>query len=259
MQKAMLFCIMFLFCTWLQAIIGHGTSAPVINDTVDPSLSITTPNGGEEWYIGDTQDITWSATDTNILANSVNIWYSLNGGTDYTSIIENTGNDGIHSWELPFEQSYNAKVRLQVSDSFGNHSQASSAGPFSITGVPPLPPEGVTVDTSNGVDALISWQPVTQDINLNPLTPDGYIVLYNVTPYEDDQFYSVLGSGASTNFTHQEAAASMNKVFYKVVAYKNYRGDMDTVLRAALANPDAKINLAELKAALRLYSVGGEK
>ncbi len=51
----------------------------------------------------------------------------------------------------------------------------------------------------------------------------------------------------------------MNKVFYKVVAYKNYRGDIDNVLRAALANPDAKINLAELKAALRLHKVGGEK
>ena len=42
------------------------------------------------------------------------------------------------------------------------------------------------MDISNGVDAVIGWQPVTQTIYGGPIVPDGYIVLYNETPYEDD-------------------------------------------------------------------------
>jgi hypothetical protein len=115
------------------------------------------------------------------------------------------------------------------------------------------------VNTSNGLDAVITWQPVTQNIYNSPLTPDGYIVLYNESPYEDDQFYYFLGRSYTTTYTHHDVAEFRNQMFYKVLAYKNYRGDVDNVIQAALANPDAKISLAELKAALRSYTVGGDK
>ncbi len=108
MKIAMLIGILCSLTTALLALSGYGTSAPVVNDTVDPSLSILSPNGGEAWYIGDTNDITWTASDTNISSNGVFLWYSLNGGTDYTSIIENTLNDGSHPWALPSVQSYSA-------------------------------------------------------------------------------------------------------------------------------------------------------
>lgn len=45
MKTAMLLCILFMFGSGLMALTGYGTSAPVINDTVDPTLSITAPNG----------------------------------------------------------------------------------------------------------------------------------------------------------------------------------------------------------------------
>lgn len=260
MKTAILIGILFIFGSGLLALSGFGTSLPVINDTVDPTLSIISPNGGEAWYIGDTRDITWSATDTNILSNSVNIWYTLNV-TDSTSIIENTLNDGIHPWALPSVQSYNARVRIKVSDSFGNFAQEASAGPFSITYVPPAEPQGVTVNIVNSVDALITWQAVTHTIPPynTPITPDGYIVLYNETPFEDDQFYYFLGRSYTTTYTHHDVAEFRTQMFYKVLAYKNYRGDVDNLLQSVLANPEAKVSLAELKAALHSYSVGGEK
>ncbi|MDD2297622.1 MAG: formylglycine-generating enzyme family protein [Sphaerochaetaceae bacterium] len=43
MKTAMLFCILFMFGSGLMALTGYGTSAPVINDTVDPILYITAP------------------------------------------------------------------------------------------------------------------------------------------------------------------------------------------------------------------------
>jgi len=259
MKTTMLTCILFIFVTGLLALSGYDTSAPVINDTVDPTLSILTPNGGEAWYIGDTNDITWTASDTNLSPNSIYLWCSLNGGTDYLPLAEGIANDGTESWLIPSPQSYNAKVQIKVSDSFGNFTQKASASPFTITYVPLLAPTGITVDISNGVDAVISWQEVTETIYHTPLTPDGYIVLYNETPYEDDQYYYFLGRSYTTTYTHHDVAEFRTQMFYKVLAYKNYRGDVDNVIQAALANPEAKISLAELKAALHSYNIGGEK
>ncbi len=251
MKTPLLLSIMFMFGSGLLALTGYGTTAPVINDTVDPSLSILAPNGGEAWYIGDTRDITWSATDTNILSNSVNIWYSLDV-SDSTSIIENTLNDGIHPWALPSVQSYNARVRIKVSDSFGNFSKVSSAGPFSITYVPPAEPEGVTVDISNNVDAVITWQAVTQTIPPynTPITPDGYIVLYNETPYEDDQFYYFLAMTTGLSHIHPWVARFRSQMFYKVLAFKDYRGTLANLCAELSRDKDAKHTWGEIVQAL---------
>lgn len=72
MKTALLIGILFLFATGLMALTRYGTSEPVVNDTVDPSLSILSPNGGEAWYIGDTNDITWTIEGTNLTPNATN-------------------------------------------------------------------------------------------------------------------------------------------------------------------------------------------
>ncbi len=196
-------------------------------DTVAPTLDILSPIGGETWYLGDTHDITWTATDTNLNANSVYLWYSLNGGTEYISLTEAIANSGSYSWLLPATQSYNAKVRIRISDIFGNINQKNSSSSFSITYVPPAAPEGVNVNTSSGTNAVITWQPVTQTIPPynSSITPDGYIVLFNETPYEDDRLYYFLGRSFTNSYTHHDVAEFRSQMFYRVVAYKNYRGN----------------------------------
>lgn len=261
MKTAMLLCILFMFGSGLPALTGYGTTAPVINDTVNPSLSILSPNGGETWYIGDTNDIIWTASDTNLSPNSVYLWYSLNGGTNYTSLAEAIANGGSYPWELPSTQSYNAKVRIKVSDSFGNFTQIASASAFTISYVPPQEPTGVSVNTANGIDAVITWQPVTQTIYNTPITPDGYIVLYNESPYEhDEHFYYYLWDVTSgTSFTHGGVMRRRAEMFYRVVAYKDYDGRMAGILSAARANPETKLSLADIKQALVSADMGGEK
>jgi len=259
MKIAMLFCTMFICISGLMALTGYGTTTQVINDTCDPFLSILAPNGGETWYIGDTHDITWAATDNNILSSSINIWYSLNGGTEYTSIIENTSNDGIHPWLLPSVNSYDAKVRIDVSDSFGNSTQIASADHFHITSVPPMPPTGVMVSIVNEEDAIITWQSVTQDIHNIPMNPDGYIVLYNETPYDDDQYFNLLGVTQDLYITHHLVTGFGDRMFYKVISFKDYRNSLANIIRLAIENPELKLSLAEIKAALHNHNVGDEK
>lgn len=261
MKTAMLIGILIIATTGLPALTAHGTSMPVVNDTVDPSLSILSPNGGEAWYIGDSNDISWTASDTNLSPDSIYLWYSLNGGADYLPIAEGIANDGIEPWEMPDTQSYNARVRIQVSDSFGNISQIASASPFSITYVPPQEPGGVAINTSNGIDAVITWQPVTQTIYSTPITPDGYIVLYNESAYEhDEHFYYYLWDVTSdTSFTHGGVMRRRAEMFYRVVAYKDYDGRMAGILAKAKAHPETKLSFAEIKQALVTASMGADK
>jgi len=67
-------------------------------DTVDPTLDLSSPNGGETWYLGDTHDITWTAADTNLNPNSVYLWYSQNWGTDYNNLAEEIAKSCSNSW-----------------------------------------------------------------------------------------------------------------------------------------------------------------
>lgn len=199
-------------------------------DVIAPQLDLISPNGGEAWYIGDTNDILWTATDTNLAPESVYLWYSLNGGTSYVNMAEAITNTGTYPWEMPSLQAYNARVRIQVSDIFGNSKTTSSLGTFSITYAPPAAPEDVIVNTSNNIDAVLSWQPVTSTIFGTPIVPDGYFVLYNETPYEDDQFYYYHGETPGTTYTHHNVVLRRDQMFYKIVAFKDYDGRLGSVL-----------------------------
>jgi hypothetical protein len=219
---------------------GFGATPLFPMDTVDPELTLIAPNGGEAWYIGDTNDILWTASDANLPEFPVDLWYSLNGGVDYTSLAEGISNSGAWPWAIPSVQSNNARVKVKVVDSFGNFSQASSAQPFFITYVPPAAPQNVNVDINNLVDAVISWDPVTQNIYGTPITPDGYIILYNETPYEQDQFYYFLGMSPGTSYTHQYVAMFRSQMFYRVVAYKLYTREAAEALAVLCAKAEAE-------------------
>lgn len=230
MKQAVLMILFLVFFAINYGLTGSGDSDYFIMDTVPPSLTLLSPNGGEAWYIGDTNAIIWTATDTNLDPNSVYLWYSLSGGSQYQNLAEGIYNSGSFPWEMPTVQSYNARVKVQIGDTFGNLSEKHSQGSFTITYVPPAAPEGVVVDTSNGIDAVLSWLPVTSTIYDTPIVPDGYIVLYNETPYEDDQFYYYHGETAGITYTHYNVALRRDQMYYRIVAFKDYDDRMGEVL-----------------------------
>ena len=257
MNKA---CLIMLLCfagAVALALTASYDSAYFTLDLVAPELELIAPNGGEAWYIGDTNDILWSASDTNLDPNSVYLWYSLNGGLDYLPIAEAIPNSGSWPWEIPSVQSYQARVRVRIGDSFGNLSQKSSLGTFTITYVPPAPPDSVTISTVNNRDALITWLPVTQTIYGTPITPDGYVVLYNETPYEDDQFYYFLAEVDGTSYTHQNVAHWRDQMFYRVIAFKDYDGRLEALLKALAKDRTEKRLWSEILADL-YREVGGQ-
>jgi len=96
-----------------------------------PSTTVTSPNGGEIWLTSSVHNITW--TSANIA--SVNLDYTLDGGTSWTSVATGvSASAGSYSWTLPATTSTNAKVR--VTDAASSASDVSDAA-FTITNTLP--------------------------------------------------------------------------------------------------------------------------
>jgi len=248
MRKLLLLIILSAYLASVFALSSSTNTAIFSLDTLDPDITIHSPNGGEEWYIGDTNDILWSITESNLAPNSVFLYYNRGGLID-VPLAEGIENLGTFAWAMPDTLGSNYRVRIAATDTFGNSSLKSSAATFTITYVPPETPEGVSVDISNAVDAVISWDAVTETIYGSPIEPDGYIVLYNESPYEHDEhyYYYLWDVTDGTSFTHSGVARRRDQMYYRVVAYKDIDGRMERILAEAKTNPEKKVSLSEIK------------
>jgi hypothetical protein len=92
------------------------------------SITVLTPNGGENWNGGTIHNITWSSAGT--FAN-VNIDYSINNGSSWSSVAANTANDGAYAWTVPATISPNCLVRIR--DAVDSDPSDSSNRIFSIS------------------------------------------------------------------------------------------------------------------------------
>jgi|GEM_PF-877336 len=77
--------------------------------TVQTGLTLNSPNGGENWTVGSTHNITWTQTG---VAN-VKLEYTTNNGTIWIQIVSSTpGSVGSYSWTIPNTVSTNCRVKI---------------------------------------------------------------------------------------------------------------------------------------------------
>ncbi|MFZ5519550.1 MAG: right-handed parallel beta-helix repeat-containing protein [Candidatus Zhuqueibacterota bacterium] len=91
----------------IDEVVGQG-------GTSTSSITVTNPNGGEQWEADTPQAITW--TGQGIDNYDVKIEYSTDGGANYSFVTYQTnhGTAGSYTWTLPDEPSTNCLVRLSV-------------------------------------------------------------------------------------------------------------------------------------------------
>lgn len=148
-----------------QSEILTNLSQPLFSDSVSSNinsvlagLQLTVPNGGESWRYGSIPKITWSI-GTGI--TNVKLEYTTNGGSNWTTIISSTPNDGSYLWEsMPNISTSNAL--LKVTDAASSEFDQSD-NVFSIISISPnitaspikILPIGnsITYDKNNGLDA----------------------------------------------------------------------------------------------------------
>jgi hypothetical protein len=96
--------------TW--TLIPSVTDTSNVNFTiVNPSVTVTSPNGGEVWTVGTSVTVRW----TSNLATSENIRIELstNGGTSYSVIRSSTANDGSMNFTVQAAwRSSQARIRV---------------------------------------------------------------------------------------------------------------------------------------------------
>jgi beta-lactamase class D len=138
-------------------------SLPTIKDTSNntfnitpaslPSITVTTPNGGETWQRGTTQTITWSYTGSP--GSTVKI-VLLKAGTEVGTIKDSTSTGSIgtgsYSWPMATTGTTGSDFKVSVQSISQPTIKDTSNNTFNIT--PPLTPT-ITITSPNGGE---TWQ-----------------------------------------------------------------------------------------------------
>lgn len=171
-------------------------------------IDVTAPNGGEVYQGGSTQNITWTAPDTDGLDDStIDLAYTTDG-VIFTPIATGLANSGSYAWTTPLITSSTVQVRATVTD--GVHSTVSaidlSDADFTIDSTPPAQPLfWVEEDTSS---VVLNWATVA-DADSYAIYRDGAVLSSGVvgTTFTD------LTAGANTLHTYEVRAvdAALNE------------------------------------------------
>ncbi|MGA7677200.1 MAG: hypothetical protein WCA51_02360 [Dehalococcoidia bacterium] len=111
-------------------------SDAVFTITVPPCITVTSPNGGQNWAVGTFQMITWERSGRGF--DGVRIELSRDSGNHWQTIIGFTGNDGSQQWRVTGPATTQALAR--VTRIFGPACSDTSNAVFTITAPPPPPP-----------------------------------------------------------------------------------------------------------------------
>jgi hypothetical protein len=167
--------------------------------TTPPQITVTSPNGGENWGVGGTHYIMWTS---QCFEDSVKIDYSTNSGMSWIPIdtVPNPGAlEGIYQWVVPNTPSANCRVR--VSDYKDGIPSDSSDNDFVIS--------KITVSSPNGseywcVDSTynILWNSnfFVDNVKLEYSTNSGGTWLTIINSTENDGVYQwIIPNNPSTN------------------------------------------------------------
>jgi len=175
---------------------GYGMvdAAAAVGIGATPTVTVTAPNGGENWTANTSHNITWTSTGT--IAN-VKIEYTTDG-TNYSSIIASTPNNGTYSWTVPNTPSTTAKVR--VSDASVSATNDVSNANFTISAPDITPPviSNVASSSITNSSATITW---TTDESSNSVVNYGLTTSYGTNASNASMVtsHSVSLTGLSTN------------------------------------------------------------
>lgn len=81
-----------------------------INDPVSipQVINITSPSGGEKWFVGDAHNIEWTSNNVG----NITIEYSVDGNI-WKNIVTNVANISPYSWSVPNDKANNVSIRIK--------------------------------------------------------------------------------------------------------------------------------------------------
>jgi subtilisin family serine protease len=171
----------------VDAAAAVGGSPPV------DQITVTFPNGGETLTAGNVATITWTWSGS---FGTVNIDYSTNGGSTWTSIVSGTANDGSHAWTVPSTATTQGRVRVSggtVTD-MSNANFTISVGGGSYATLPYTTSFGSTFDSF--------WT--------TAVTGNGRVRLLTTNTPHSGTHHMVMDDAVSGGFSQTEARLRLN-------------------------------------------------
>ena len=157
-------------------------------------ITVTSPNGGETLTAGTTATITWTWSGS---ISTVNIDYSTNGGSTWTSIVTGTANDGSHSWTVPSTATTQGRVRV----SGGTATDMSNAN--------------FTISVPGGSYATLPYSTGFESGALDQywftgVTGNGRVRVLNTNTPHSGTYHMVMDDAVSGGFSQTEARLRLN-------------------------------------------------
>jgi M6 family metalloprotease-like protein len=175
-----------------------------------PLLTVTSPNGGENWVIDSTYNITWTH---NLLHPEVMLYYSLDNGSSWIYIATVAASAQSYAWNTPSTTSTQCLIRIV--DALDSYALDVSNSTFSLVNpAPPSVPVNVEVSYSQSTGtATISWTPSSGN-------PTGYNIFMATHPDFSDEVLLGYVPIQQTSFT-DPLAGTRPHAFYRIVAVRN--------------------------------------
>lgn len=194
-----------------------------------PTITVSSPNGGEIWEAGSVHNITWSNSG---FSAPVNLETSLDGGASWNLLADNVANSGAYAWTLPATPS--AQARVRVSEAADNDPSDASNNDFTITNLP-LAPNNLAATATSSTSISLSW-------NDNSTIESGYKIERKAGSGAFGEI-AVLGANA-VSFADNGLAANTSYT-YQVRAFNaNGNSSYSNSATAATPNPGGSSNLA---------------
>ena len=110
-------------------------------------VTVTAPNGGENWCVGTTQTITWKSNGID----NVKLEYSTNSGSDWNVISASTAaSTGSFSWAIPQGVTAGANNQIRISDAAKSTRNDLSNSTFALAGQANITTQPIADETCTG-------------------------------------------------------------------------------------------------------------
>ena len=113
-----------------------------------PSVTLTSPNGGEDWMKEAYYPLTWNAKGS-FNSTPICLYYTTDNGATWTTIAEWISDTGHYNWTVPNIDTPSALIKVTATDGYGETVSDVSDASFAIDPPPPAWSGGDAVDMEN--------------------------------------------------------------------------------------------------------------
>jgi hypothetical protein len=172
------------------------------NFTITPqteSITVLSPNGGENWEVNGSHEITWSSTGA---ISSVRIFYSADNGANWTIIVASTTNDGSYAWTAPGVTTTQGLIRIaDASDGLPTDESNATFSVLTLATLYVRDTSGQPGSTSNLVTVCLDNITPIRGVSFKLTDSPAYLTAMNVLPTGRASDFTVTKSDNGTSVT----------------------------------------------------------